>query len=348
MTFCTKTFLIVAASLALFDALPLRADTVETMNGAKLVGKLTKIDAGVVYLDTDYAGTLQIKQSQVTAIETDKPVAVRLASGTRIAGPVTMSPTGALQVVGEDGTISTTVEKVAAVWQPGDQDPEIVALQRHWQYEATLDVNGTTGNKEQLGTAAGFSAKLITPQDTLQYSTSYNRQVTSGVKSADQFNAGVDYANYISKRSSWFVRDEAGFDRIMDIKFYDTAAAGYGWDLIHNSVDVLTVRAGLAYRYTGYNNPMTPMVSSAAADFEILHDLKEKNWELANKISAVPAFANVADLIVTQDSFYQVPLLNPAWKLRIGVSNDYNGEPGAGIKRLDTTYYTRFILDWTQ
>lgn len=344
MTFSIRAFLIAAASLTLIGALPLRADTVETKNGAKLVGKLAKIDAGVVYLETDYAGTLAIKQSQVTSLETDTPVAVRLASGTRIAGPITVLPAGTLQIVSVDGTISTTVEKVAAVWQPGDQDPEIA----RWQYEATVDVNGTTGNKDQLGTAAGFNAKRVTLQDTLQYSMSYNRQVTSGVKSADQFNAGVDYADNFSKRASWFVRDEAGFDRIMDIKFYDTAAAGYGWDFIHNNVDVLTGRAGLAYRYTGYSNPMTPMVSSAAADFEILHDLKERNWELSNKISAVPAFADAADVIVTQDSFYQVPLLNPAWKLRIGVSNDYNGKPGAGIKRLDTTYYTRFILDWAQ
>jgi hypothetical protein len=28
------------------------------------------------------------------------------------------------------------------------------------------------------------------------------------------------------------------------------------------------------------------------------------------------------------------------------VSNDYNSQPGAGIKRLDTTYFTRLLLDW--
>jgi hypothetical protein len=30
----------------------------------------------------------------------------------------------------------------------------------------------------------------------------------------------------------------------------------------------------------------------------------------------------------------------------MGVSNDYSSRPGAGIKRLDTTYYTRLLLDW--
>ena len=62
----------------------LRADVIETKNGARIVGKVLKIDAGSVVVDTDYAGKIAIKQSEVTAITTDAPISVRLASGTRI------------------------------------------------------------------------------------------------------------------------------------------------------------------------------------------------------------------------------------------------------------------------
>jgi hypothetical protein len=339
--------LCISAALAatLIGSARLAADVVETKNGARIVGKVTKVDAGSVFVTTNFAGDLTIKQSEVTAITTDGPLSVRLADGTRIKGQIG-TQNGALQVVGTDGTISTSIPRLAAVWEPDAKDPEIAALERHWTFEATVDVEGTSGNKDQLGTAAGFRAKLVTPQDTLQYYTGYNRQVTAGVKSADQFKAGVDYAANFSPNSSWYVRDEGGFDRIMDIRFYDTAAAGAGYNILNMKSDLLTGRVGLAYRYEGYDSPKTPTVNSAAADFEIANDLKLKFSELVTHLTAIPAFSDLSNIIVAQDTYYQIPLVNPAWKLRMGVSNDYNSKPTSGFRKLDTTYYTRLILDW--
>jgi hypothetical protein len=220
----------ITIALALFSA-QLMADTVDVKGGARIVGKVTKIDGGSVVVATDYAGTVTIKQSEVTSITTDAPVAVRLASGTRVDGKVTGSA-GSLQIAGAEGTISTTVDKVAASWAAGGKDPAIAALERGWAYEAAVDVSGKTGNKEQLGTAFSFRATLAGSQDTLQFYTAYDRQVTDGDKSADQFRAGVDYANNFSGRKSWYVRNEAGFDRVKDIELYNVAAFGLGYDFI--------------------------------------------------------------------------------------------------------------------
>jgi hypothetical protein len=322
----------------------LLADTVETKDGSRFVGKVLSINAGVVTIDTASAGSISVNQSEVTAIETDKPLAVRLDSGARLDGTVSTSG-GAVQIAGVDGQITTTIPKVAQSWPVGSLDP----ASAHWAYEATVDINGTSGNKDQLGTDAGFSAKRISPQDELDFYADYNRQVAVGVTSADQFKAGIDYTDDITGTSSWFVRDEAGFDRVMDIEFYETAAAGLGQALIKNNVDVLTARVGVAYRYDSYDStPATPTVSTAAADFELNHDLKVGSWELVDKLAVLPAFSDFGNVIVTQDSFFQIPLKNPAWKLRLGLSNSYVSEPPAGIKRLDSTYYTRLILDWGQ
>ena len=108
-------------------------------------------------------GALKVKQSEVTAITTDAPLAVRLASGTHIDGKIATAD-GAVQIAGPDATITTTVAKVAASWAVGDEDPAVVALRRHWAYEASVDVTGTTGNKSQLGTAGGFRATLVSPK----------------------------------------------------------------------------------------------------------------------------------------------------------------------------------------
>jgi hypothetical protein len=334
-----------ALTCLLLGGARLAADTVDTKNGAHLVGKIIRIDSGLLYLKTDYAGDLAIKQSEVASFATDQPIAVRLASGTRLEGKVTPA-NGALQIAGHDGTLTTGIQDVAAAWEAGEEDPAIVALRRHWTYEAAVDVNGKTGNHSQLGTEGSFRADLKTAQDELQFYSDYNRQVTDGQKSADQLKAGSDYAAHFSERRSWYARDEGGFDRVMDTVFYDIAAAGLGYDFIQQPKHILTGRAGLSYRYDQYGNPATPTVNSLGADFELNHEWTFRVSRLVNKLVYVPAFQDVKDFVIAHESYYEIPLVDPSWKLRLGVSNDYNSRPGAGIKRLDTTYFTRLLLDW--
>lgn len=322
------------------------ADVVETKNGARLVGKIVRIADGAIAIETDYAGTLAIKQSEVVSFSTDAPIAVRLASGTRFDGQVTGDPQGALQIAGADGTITTTTAKVAAGWAAGAKDPAVAALERHWSYEAAVDVTGKTGNKEQLGTAAALRATLKTPEDTLQFYAAYDRQVSDGEKSADQLKAGVDYQNNFSGKTSWYVRDEGGFDRVKDVELYNVAAAGLGYDVIKKAKQTLTTRAGLSFRYEGYRNPTTDDVKSAGLDFGLAHEFTMENSKIVNRLSFVPSFEDFNNYRLTHESFYEIPLVAPSWKLRVGVSNDYNSQPGAGIERLDTNYFTRLVLNW--
>lgn len=346
---------VVCASLLIAN---LSADVVETKNGARIVGKVLRISDGAIAIETTYAGTLAIKQSEVATLSTDTAVAVRLASGTRMDGKVTGASDGTLQIAGSDGTITTTVGKVASTWTAGGKDPEVAALERHWAYEAAVDVTGKNGNKEQLGTAASIRATLKTTQDTLQFYSAYDRQETDDVKSADQFKAGVDYQNNFKGKASWYVRDEGGFDRVKEIDLYNVAGAGFGYDIIKQPKHTLTTRAGVSYRYEGYKNPGTDDVNSSGLDFGLAHELTRDNWKVVNRLSYVPAFDDFANYRANHESYVEVPLTAPNWKVRFGVSNDYNSQPGfksqldpatglpIPIEKMDTSYFIRLVLSW--
>lgn len=336
----TRALLALAAVTALP---PLHADTIEIKNGARIVGKITQIDAGSVMVDTDFAGKITIKQSEIVSLATDAPIAVRLASGTRFDGRLTAGAGGGIQIAGTDGTISTTVDKIAATWAAGAVDP---LVDRHWAYEASVDVSGKTGNREQIGTAGEFRATLKTVQDMLQFYALYNRQVSDGAKSADQLKLGVDYSNNFAGRYSWYMRDEGGFDRVKDVELYNIAAAGVGFDVIKEPKRTLTGRAGLSFRYEGYQSPATADVKSAGLDLGINSDLEFGNSKLVTRLAYVPTFEDFANYRLTHESYYQIPLAHPAWKLRLGVSNDYNSTPPAGVEKLDTAYFTRLVLNW--
>lgn len=324
-----------------------RGDVVETKSGARITGTVQSIDGSAIVIDTDFAGEIRVKQQEVVSVVTEKPLTIRLASGTTLVGVLRSDGANrSVQVVGTDGVLTTSIDKVAATWAPGGKDPAVAALERSWAYEAAVDVTGKTGNREQLGTAFSFRATLATPQDSLQFYAAYDRQEVDGDKSADQLEVGVDYQNNFSGKYSWYVRDEGGFDRVKEIELYNVAAAGFGYDLIKQSKQTLTTRIGLSFRYEGYESPGTENLKSAGLDFGLNHKYVFDFGTVVNRLSYVPTFEDFANYRATHESFLEMPFSAAQWKLRLGLSNDYNSKPSAGVEKLDTTYFTRLVLSW--
>ena len=367
-----KLCFIVTVLLSTLAVRTVSADVVETKTGARIVGKVVQIDGTSVVVDTDYAGSVKIKQSDVTSVTTESLANIRLASGTVLQGTIAGEGSGAVTITGADGSLRTSVDKIVTTWGTKEKDPEVVALQRIWSYEAAVDVVGKTGNSEQLGTGFSFRATLNGPLDKLQFYSAYDRQVTAGQKSADQFKAGVDYQNSFSGRFSWYLRDEAGFDRVKLIDFSNVAAAGFGYDFIKKPKHTLTGRLGFAHRYESYRvdpvlfenyiDPLRPegplpadqarrlatkdRVSSAGLDLGLSHALEFRDFSIVNRISYDPTFADFSDYRLLHESYVELPLHGMLWKVRMGVVNDYTSKPATGKDRLDTTYFTRLVLNW--
>lgn len=339
-----KLLLALAAFTTTGAILP--GDIVETKNGARLTGTVTRVDGGSITLVTDYAGTLTIKQSEVVKLETEQPLFIRLAGGTTMEGTVSATPDGNITINGKDGTINTTVDKVASTWASGETDPAVAQLMRKWKYEASFDITGKTGNSEELGYGGGAKATLSGPEDTLILYGNFAYQRTNGSKSSDRGALGVDFSSYLSERVTWYARDEGGYDNVKDIDFYNVAAAGLGYDFIKNlPKQKLTGRFGLSYRFEDYGNPALDDVRSAGLDFGLSHAYRWDSATMNNNITYVPSFDDFGNYRVLHDSNVEFPL-SGQWKFRIGVNNDYTSQPSPGVDKLDTTYYGRFVLNW--
>jgi len=367
-----KLYLLLLPLLLLLAIRTVSADVVETKDGARLVGKITQIDGTTIVLDTAYAGQVKIKQSEVTGVTTDQPTHIRLSGGTVWQGKLTGQGNGALVITVPDGPVRTSVDQVVATWGPAGMDPMLIALQRWWAYEASFDLVGKTGNSEQLGSGFRFRATLTGPQDKLQLYSAYDRQITQGQVSTDQLKAGIDYQSNLSGRYSWYLRDEAGFDRVKLVEFSNVAAAGLGYDCIKTKRETLNLRAGLANRYEIYKedpvlyenliNPPAPGVplspqdakrkatkdrmNSTGFDFGLSHSLELYDFSVVTRISFIPSVTDYADHHLVHESFLEVPLRNLSWKVRMGIANDYTSKPTSDTKRLDTTYFTHFVLSF--
>ena len=322
------------------------ADVIETNDAARLVGTVKGINDGKITLSTSYAGDIQVAQSEVAKLTMDSALAIRLEDGTTVEGTIAPTSDGAITIDGGASRVQAPVTDVAATWAVGGTDPAIIALQRKWAYEASLDVTGKSGNSENFGSAVAFAAVLDGKDDRLGFYTAYNRQESAGLKSADQFKAGVDYSNKFNSSNSWYVRNEAGFDRIKAIDFYDVAGAGFGYTFATKAHQSLTFRGGLSFRHETYSPVGSSDLSSVGLDFGLAHSYKWDNMKMTNSFTFVPSFEDFADYRVTHDSHLEMPLKSGPWKIRLGVSNDFRSEPQAGFDELDTTWYTRMVLSW--
>jgi hypothetical protein len=330
-------------------SLRLAADVLVTTDGARIVGKIKVIQGGAVIIETDYAGELKVKESLVTSMETDRPVALRLASGARVIGTVTPTTDGRLRIGGRGGDVFTSMDHVAASWAAADEDPDVVARRKKWSYAAGVDVTGSSGASNQLGTEVNLAAERKGPADDLQLVADYDRQVTNGLKSADRFKSGADYSDNFSDATSWYVRDEAGFDRVMDITFDDIAAAGFGYDIVKDKIETLTGRAGLSYRYDEYSAAAdTANLGALGADFELQYWRLVGKSQLIDKVAYLPDFHDTNNFVATHDFSYVIPITRSLWKLAIGVTNTYNSRPVGGTSSLETLYFTRLEMTWGQ
>jgi putative salt-induced outer membrane protein YdiY len=340
------TLLLAAASLS-------QADSVITNDGAKLTGTITRIDQGVIHMDTPYAGSLQIKQEQVASFQTDTPVVVRLESGTVMSGPVQSTEIGKLKIESSDGILETSTAKVIASWAPTEEDPDIVrlraeqeAMQRKWKYRGSLDLTGKAGNTEKLNIGGQFEAVLKSPNDELKFHAEYEQGKENGNKTDDRIAGGSSYESFYSETYGWYVRTQLETDKIDNIDLRSTSGAGISYRLINNDTQTLIARCGLGYRYTAYDNGK-PNESSPTIDLSLEHTYTFKDdIYMQNSLTYVPSLDDYGVYTIVHDSGIEIPVGNSDnWKIRIGMKNDYESEPAAE-NHLDTSYYTKMIYTW--
>lgn len=356
---------IFAAAIALFTS-TLNADVVVTKNGSSINGKVIGIDGGKLTVETDFAGTLEIDQAQVSSFTTEEPIYLTTESGSTYLGPVEGSDES-LTVHSSDGSTTTEIASVTESWQPGSESPsavrqqELIAkLDRKWAYEAAFDLTGKSGNKDSNGLATSFRATLKGPHDKLEFFGLALFDETDGEKSADQAFGGVDYSNKFASHVNWYVRTEFGYDAIKDIEQMFNISGGFGYTFSDNERRFLNLRGGVGYLYEGYDD--IPVLddqgnvidfmprsasSSASMDFGLAHKEFFTWGTLSNRLTYTPTINDFGNFRLVQDSSIELPTKAEGWSVRVGLSNRYDSEASVGgLEELDTTYYIRMVLKW--
>lgn len=329
----------------------LTAGTVQTKDGSVINGKILSVEAGEIKIETSYAGVITVKQGEVASFSSDETINVSTQGGNTFIGTVE-GEDGNIKIAADGGTFETSVENVEAVWQPGEDSPkekalkaEIAANERKWKFEAAVDMSGKSGNSDRTSTGVGASAVLESRQDKLGFYISVDRAEENDNTTADEIKGGVDYSAFFSETFSWYARGELEKDEIELLDLRTTAAFGIGKHVIRRDDHKLEFRGGLAYRFENFQDGSK--VESPGLDFGLIHFMDLGWGSLNNLLTYNPSFEDFGNFRVYHESSLDLPVgTGEFWKLRLGLSNDYNSEPIAGLDELDTTYYLRLLLSW--
>lgn len=334
------------AALALAIAGTANADTVTTVDGARLIGKIIEVTQETVQLETSYAGVIKVVTKQIATMEAESLTA-RFNDGTTVTGAVKLDPQRALQVRGtnERDRSDAGFDRLLAAWTPGKTPPAASGLEapRHWAYTVGADLTGRDGNSEDLGINLAGAAMLVTKVDELRFYASYQRGEQNNVKTADELIAGTSYTAFFRPDLGWYVRGAIERDEFEDIDLRTTAAAGLAWRPIDNKVRSLRWLLGVGYRYESFDNGTSS--DSPTLDLGMQH-----RWQLndtltmRNEFTFSPQFKDFGNYLLTHDSSLELPVGASRWTLRLGLRNDYKSEPLPGRKKLDTLWYTRLSL----
>ncbi len=355
-----KIFLAVAAALS--AAGTVFADEITCKNGSVFVGEIQKIDGGCVVIknSADDAGETKVKQDEITKISSSTAQYFRLKNGDTVSGTLSTNEAGAFLV----GEKEISLGDISSSWALDAKTPEEIEAEKydyHWSYEAGLNVTGTTGNIESLSAGAYAQATLANAVNSLTLYVKYNYGKTRDDdldvwnKSADNLHAGFDFTSEFAPLVFWYARTDLGFDRIQNIKFFDTSAAGFGLNIIKEDDWNLSVRGGLSYRYEQYKDYQGTWeadetydnMNTLGLDFGLHHDYSWGWGKVVTDISYVPGFDSfLGNYYISHETYVQLSFKEiEQMYFRAGVKNEYRSRTTAN-EYLDTTYYLQLVFSW--
>ena len=317
-----------------------------------MTGRITGIDDGILNLETSFAGSLAIKLDAVIGFSTEEEAFLRLADGSEPKGRV-QDRVGQPLLVAGDVPIETPKTAVRQLWRAVDENPSIVAeraaaeaLRKKWSSSISFDLTGSSGNSDNFGLASKFKGAYGNERAETKYYFSYHKSDKSGETTADETKAGAEYSSLFGKKLGWYVKSDLESDRLEEVDLRSTTAAGINYAFLDQEDQELTVRSGLAFRYEAYANRGN--LDGPAVDLGFDHSYRlAPRLSIVSEVDYVPSIEDFVDYRITQDTGMEMPLVKGGrWKLRVGLSNDYNSLPALGREHLDMRYYSRLIFSW--
>jgi putative salt-induced outer membrane protein len=219
-----------------------------------------------------------------------------------------------------------------------------------WRGLAGASFSATSGNSTTNNVLLNIDMARQTETDKISTGAmvNYGTGTVDGAKKTITHKWGLNGQYDYNLTQDFYVFGKLGLegDKIIDLDLRRTLGTGLGYKVINEPTTTLDVFAGLANTHSSYSKQQVIdgtagtsfSVNSALLGEESTHKLSETLF-FKQRVELYPRISGNGGTLVKAAANLGASL-NSAISLNVGVTNNYNSAPAAGLKKNDLSLFT--------
>ncbi|MGE4286579.1 MAG: YdiY family protein [Phycisphaerae bacterium] len=311
----------------------LYADVIYLSNGDRLTGDIKTMINGSMVLDSALAGEITIALENVSSFETEAPIELHLADGSKLNQPVSKSSDGSIETKETDllKAQKVSISSISAVNPPAPEVPR-------WKGDIVGGVTVSNGNTEKK--TYNFSAKASkrTEFDRLSLSADLGKSEEQEDTTENWWKTKAKYDYFLSKKLYSYLDGRYETDKIANLERRILIGGGFGYQWIESDEMNFNSDLGVASRYEKFEND--PDASSEfSGQLGYYFDCRlSKNLNFVNELTLYPSFENISDEYYVSTYAQLKYQLNESMFMSFKTILDYDKSPAPSTEASDTKY----------
>lgn len=312
-------------------AATVHADSVSLTNGDRVSGTLVRMERATLWVETPYAGTLKLPWAQVSRVETDAPVRLRMVDGTELAGRLQTDAEGAPRLApgGEAAPQPLALARIDAI------NPPALATKAVLDGRGSLGGSISSGNTEAQSLHIGGDLVARKPAWRITLDGERNKASQDGRGTASNWRLGMKYDRFHSNRSYLYANTRFDHDRQAGLDLRSTLGIGAGRQFVESETLKLSAESGLSWVKEDYAHAPDEHFPSARIGIKYEQSVWQGRLQLFHSSDVLVSLESREDYLYKSRSGVRVPV---DAQLSVGaqLNYDYDAVPAAGKEPSDT------------
>jgi len=348
--------LLISAGLAFLTMSQAAADQVRLRNGDQLTGSIVRADEKTIVLKTGYAGEIKIDRAVVTSLSADTPLSLELKDGQKVVGTVETRGSEVRVATADTGTVTTTLDRVAAVRNKEEQAAYEQQIERYrnpglldlWTGYVDTGMALARGNSKSQTINTAVVAERATSRDKIAVSFTqlFSRTTTQGanVTAANAIRGGLRYNLDITRKLLAFGFTELEYDEFQALDLRFVIGGGLGYHIFKNERGFwdlgLGANSNREFFATGLRRTSAELLLAEESSYALPGGSK-----FAQRLAFYPNISNTGAYRINFDAG-TVTKLNTWMDWQVTVSDRYLSNPIFGRKKNDIIFTTGLRLNF--